>query len=529
MKIKPPPSRDDTGVGLRLRPPVTDHFRTECLRQGLCENCHVVQVFERKKRLGFFPVKVPLTKFGKVYNGTCLDCHPDRDPDRSVAGSIVTQRQNNSHRNIAGAGSDANADGIAVQDENHTRQAHRSNSNEEKIEEHAGDTPNYNTSRPHVKSRVIHGDNITLSQEEKLEEQAEDRSYDNTYPLTSSGGMEGNVNPLASRKNDMRNSLAESNSSLDTDEPLDALTKLLNRHLDQNPKERQKFDPENENAEIRIQEEGGLVDDQSEVSLGSGFETIATRQKNHRSNLMPISESHASEPAVVPHVAALPAQVMDLRELVEECTREGTDDSAIDIIREELIRDNSDSKNIDLALYCINTLWSLARKSDENKRLIITGNIPSMYDAILEAMRIYLKSADLQARGCGLMWSLSMVRSNRTHVATFEGCNAILQAMNLHQENESLQAMAIRTLKVLSFDSVGKTVLCSWGAPMSVAEAMHMHINNPSIQSEGSMILGNLAVDEESQTVLPVSEREIDAIIRGMLEHPDSLAVHEAA
>ena len=64
---------------------------------------------------------------------------------------------------------------------------------------------------------------------------------------------------------------------------------------------------------------------------------------------------------------------------------------------------------------------------------------------------------------------------------------------------------------------------------MSVADAMHMHINNPSIQSEGSIILGKLAVDEESQTIVHVSEREIDAIIRGMLEHPDSLAVHEAA
>ena len=531
MKIKPPPSRDDTGVGPRLRPPVSDHFRTERLRKGLCENCHVVQCYEIKKRVGLFPVKVPVTKTGKVYNGTCLDCYPDRDPDRSVAGSIVTHRQINSHSNIAGDGSDA--DGNALHDENHTRQVHRYNSNGKKIKEHADDTPNYVTSRPHSRSREIDGDYNTLSQEEEFEEQApEDLSYDNTYPLTSSGGMEDNVNPLASLKNNDRNSSAQSNSSLDTDEPIDTLTRLLNGYLDQNPGERLKFDPENENADIRIQEEVVLVDDQSVVSLvtlGSGFETIVTRQKSHRSNLMPISESHASEPAVAPHVAALPAQVMNLRELVEQCTGAGMDDSAIDIIRGELIRDNSDSKNIDLALYCLNTLWSLARKSDENKRLIITGNIPSMYDAILEAMHIYVKSAELQARGCGLMWSLSVVPSNRTHVATFGGCDAILEAMNWHQENESLQAMAIRTLKVLSLDSVGKTVLRSWGAPMSVAEAMHMHINNPSIQSEGSIILGNLAVDEESQTVLPVSEREIDAIVRGMLEHPDSLAVHEAA
>ena len=43
------------------------------------------------------------------------------------------------------------------------------------------------------------------------------------------------------------------------------------------------------------------------------------------------------------------------------------------------------------------------------------------------------------------------------------------------------------------------------------------------------MILGNLAVDEANQRVIPVSENEIDAVIMGMLEHEDSLDVHEAA
>jgi hypothetical protein len=510
MKLPQLP-RDDTGP--KFRPPVTDQYRTERLRKGLCDNCRVVQCYEIKRRIaGLFPVKVPLTIIGKVYNGICLDCYPDRDPDRSEPGSIATMRQSNAQRNTIVED--------AVNGDNFITQVHHHNSNEEKIEEQPANVTDYESTQPTSSRRETEGHINTLSNEEKVEEQAdEDVSYDIPYPPLNNRGMEGNSR--------MRDSSAQSNSSLDTDEPLDALTKLLKGYLDQNPEESLKFDPDSENAEIHVQE--AVMDDQSVLTMGSGLETIATRQKSQRTNLMPISESTSIEPSVAPHVAASPAQVTNLREIVEQCTGAGLDDNAIEIIRGELIRDNDKSKNIDLALYCLNTLWSLARKSDDNKREIINGNTPSTFDAILEAMSIYVKSAELLARGCGLLSSLSMEPNNRTHVAKSGGCDAILEAMNFHQDVESLQAMAIRALRVLSFDTFGRNVLCSWGAPMSVADAMHMHINNPSIQSEGSIILGKLAVDEESQTIVHVSEREIDAIIRGMLEHPDSLAVHEAA
>ena len=541
--MKSPPSqppRDYTAGGPKLRSPITDNSRPDRLRKGLCENCRNVQCYEIKRIVGLFPVKVALTKPGKVYNGICLECYPHRDPDRSVAGSTATLKQNNLNRSGAGGDAfqgeeltrevhriDSNDEKIREQvaatpnyGTSHTREVHRIGSSEKTIEEQAANLPKYDTSHnPHSSRREVEDNINALSNEEKVEEQsAEDLSYDENFPPSSGREMGGNFN---------RDSLAQSNSSLDTDVP-DALTKYVKDYHDQNPEAPMKFDPSNTNAEIHVQE-SLLVDDQSVVTLGSGFETIATRQKPQRSNLTPISESVSEQPAVAPHVAALPAQVINLRELVEQCIGAGLDDTAIDIIRGEIIRDNSGSKNIDLALYCFNTLWSLARKSDDNKRQIITGNTPSTYDAILEAMDVHIKSAELQAKGCGLMLSLSMVPNNRTHVASFGGCDAILKAMNWHTEVESLQAMAIRALKVLSFDSVGRRSLCTWGAPIIVADAMLMHTNNPSIQSEGSVILSNLAVDEENQTVLPVSEREIDAIIRGMIEHPDSLTVHEAA
>jgi len=56
-----------------------------------------------------------------------------------------------------------------------------------------------------------------------------------------------------------------------------------------------------------------------------------------------------------------------------------------------------------------------------------------------------------------------------------------------------------------------------------------MYTNNPTIQSEGCVILGNLAVSDADQFVHTVSEKEISAVVNGILANPDELDVHEAA
>lgn len=79
------------------------------------------------------------------------------------------------------------------------------------------------------------------------------------------------------------------------------------------------------------------------------------------------------------------------------CT-EGLDDGlAIDLLREKLIvenhiakskiRANSKSMRKDLALRCLTKLLILARKSDENKCMMISGKYSAL-DAIIEAARM---------------------------------------------------------------------------------------------------------------------------------------------
>jgi hypothetical protein len=234
-----------------------------------------------------------------------------------------------------------------------------------------------------------------------------------------------------------------------------------------------------------------------------------------------------------------------VREFVEEmCNTVGCDKEAIDALKMALIHNNykpksqdiADSTSIDLAHYCLTKLLILARESDENKKMMLFDGIDgidvspprvSAFDAIIEAAQIYPRSTKIQQEVCGLLWSLST--KIQEHVALDSGCKTILDAMAMHPEVDTLQVKGLGALKILSYLSVGKSTLRSQGGILVVADAMLKHTCNPAIQSKGCVILGNLAVDESSQPAAPVSEKVVDAVLKGILQHPRSIEVHKAA
>jgi len=367
----------------------------------------------------------------------------------------------------------------------------------------------------------------------------------------------------------------------DEDEPLDALAALCAQYVDNHPEEPVKFVP---NSEVLPGSELHLPDMSDEISVMTrdtffrgSFASMMSKQQSRRTiHMSAISEkgsesrstaqqrsmvSHQIREPSVPFQAARQAGIpfeqvsqepaaaasgrsntqdmesyletftpnlLTLREIVGQCTMAGCDPEAIDTITQALIHDNATSMSMDLALFCMTTLWILARKSDENKHKIIFEE--STFDAIVEAMQIYReRSAEIQNRACGVLWSLSMDPNDRKHVAQAGGCDAILNAMQVHSDDDALQVMAFGALKVLSFDNIAKSTMRSRGTPTVVANVMQNHLENPTIQSEGCVILGNLAASVDASFVAPVGEREVDAVINGILNHPDSLEVHEAA
>mmetsp|Transcript_2373 Transcript_2373/g.4413 ORF Transcript_2373/g.4413 Transcript_2373/m.4413 type:complete len:735 (+) Transcript_2373:200-2404(+) len=367
----------------------------------------------------------------------------------------------------------------------------------------------------------------------------------------------------------------------DEDEPQDALAALCAQYVANNPEEPVKFVP---NSEVIPGSELHLPDMSDELSVmtpdtffrGSLASMMSKQQSRRTTHMSAISEgdlesrstvqqrsmvSHLIREPAVPVQAARQAGIpfdqvshepaaasagrsntqdmesylesftphlLTLREIVGQCTMAGCDPEAIDTITQALIHDNATCMSMDLALFCMTTLWILARKSDENKHKIIFEE--STFDAIVEAMQIYReRSAEIQNRACGVLWSLSMDPNDRKHVAQAGGCDAILNAMLVHSDDDALQVMALGALKVLSFDNIAKSTMRSLGTLTHVANVMQNHLKNPTIQSEGCVILGNLAASVDTSFVAPVGEREVDAVINGILNHPDSLEVHEAA
>lgn len=391
--------------------------------------------------------------------------------------------------------------------------------------------------------------------------QSDDRVYYNEHESKLFlEELEEKPDSVPTLNNFMTQSVRSKNSnSLGDDESLDALEMLAMAHI-KKTKEIVQFSPGQtfvKDAELQLP----TMDD-DEISVftretawgASTVVTVATRQAKRKSltdidedgpgsgrsltshqihepppvpDSMP-SDNHSNAQDMERYLEETAPHLMTLRVIVEEMTAAGEDAGAIDVVTQALIHDNATSMSKDLALFCLTTLWVEARKNTETKKIIL--NEGRTFDAVIEAMQIYRdRSVAIQTRGCGIIWSLALDPNDRKYVAQLGGCQAVLNAMSTHIENEPLQIMGLGALKVLSFDNISKSTLRSHGAVAIVGDVMQNHVYHSKMQTEGCVILGNLSVDAISQSVVPVTEQEIDVVIKAMVCHPDNLEVHESA
>jgi hypothetical protein len=294
-------------------------------------------------------------------------------------------------------------------------------------------------------------------------------------------------------------------------EEWDNLQRAINEYLARNPHVPRRFIPNDRgvvppNFELHLQD---MQDDWSELTPSV---VSAGRRLNDdgRPGLCPINESSSSSsisrPSLISHqisepdiprAVAVPAQDMgsylnnatpnltEVREFVEMCNNAGNDEEAINALKMALIHDNGTTKSKDLAIFCLTKLLVLARKSDDNKRMMIVDDIDgagaySAFDAIIEAAQIYRGSAEIQQEVCAVLWSLSI--KYQKHIAQNGGCNAILDAMAIHMADYTLQDIALGALKVISLDSVGQWTLSSRSGMAIVTQVMQTHVYYPAIQ-----------------------------------------------
>lgn len=230
------------------------------------------------------------------------------------------------------------------------------------------------------------------------------------------------------------------------------------------------------------------------------------------------------------HYQDCSSDIATLQSLVEDFTEAaaGSDGDAIALITEILIKDNSQWLSLDASLFCLNTLWVLACKSDENKRKIIFEG--ATLEMIIEAMFVYLDaSAEIQTRACKLLWALSIDVEDRVHVAQSGACKAIRRAMARHAGEVSLQLAALGCLKALSSSRRSRRSMRPEKTSSVVADVMREHVRDPAVQSEGCAVLGNLTAIDEGGFVRSMTAGEVGAVVDGMRAHPGEAGVREAA
>ena len=156
--------------------------------------------------------------------------------------------------------------------------------------------------------------------------------------------------------------------------------------------------------------------------------------------------SHQVSEPDIPSAAAVPAQDMgsylnndapnliEVCEIVEGCNRTENDEFVIHVLKRALIDDNDTTRSKVLATFCLTKLIVLARNSDDNKRIMIFGDVDgagaiSTFDAIIEAAQIYPISAEIQQDVCAVLWFLSIKYQKQITqngwVQGYPGCHGI--------------------------------------------------------------------------------------------------------
>jgi hypothetical protein len=485
-----------------------DQISIDRNRKGYCQTCHIdpIRCFEiRKGVLGILQYRNPLTMPGLVQNGICLRCHPH------IAGKLQTTQSNESSRRPS-----------------HQRYREGENSRELRaslVRQNA--TRDFRTSgRRPARAKLPSNENLYNEQSSFEQLKIPDDANDGDH--------------------------------------MDQLEKMIAQHIARTQVQI-KFVPQNgaflPNAELVL---NGMSDDTSVLTMPTVFaeggsvltrgsvmtrsaqrsfrgtgelSNVDERSSSSSGNRRSVASHELHEPAVpnqseqnyLESAAELSPDLDIVRDIVRDCMLTGNENEAREVARQALTK----SQSLDIALFCLTSLWVLVRKSDDNKRKILNGSNEKTRDdetpfcAIIEAM-LKFASAEIQTRACGVLWSLSMNPDYRKDVAQLGGCQAILQAMLMFTDDESLQVMALGALKVLSSDVVGKSTLRLIEASSVVADSMSKHIANPTIQSEGCAVICNLATGANN-FVSPVTEREINAIVNSILSHPESSNIQEGA
>jgi len=175
---------------------------------------------------------------------------------------------------------------------------------------------------------------------------------------------------------------------------------------------------------------------------------------------------------------------------------------------------------------CLKYLWAYSKFNQQHKLEIIRAGLA---DDIILAMKKYKRSVKVQNRGCGCIWSLSVVQANRKQMAKAGAVKCVFRALEEHIRDPSLLETAFGALRTLSPEKDIRDAIQRILGPQRVCRAMALHRSSTSIQRDGCAFLSNMAVNMEKQEVSVVSREEMEAVVRALSDHLSTQTVVSSA
>jgi hypothetical protein len=141
---------------------------------------------------------------------------------------------------------------------------------------------------------------------------------------------------------------------------------------------------------------------------------------------------------------------------------------------------------------------------------------------ILQAMKDFSSSLEVQAAGCAVLHSLGRQACNGPLMARTGACQALIAALTRHIGDERLVSGPVATLRMLSVVQEAQAWLEGSGSATQVASAMQCHPSIANLQRDGCALLSNIAVNPEHRTVAEVSVDVVETITEALRTHGPS-------
>ena len=170
-------------------------------------------------------------------------------------------------------------------------------------------------------------------------------------------------------------------------------------------------------------------------------------------------------------------------------------------------------------------LCHLIAKGNGIRTLVKTGGV----DSIVLAMRLHVKSANIQQKGSTALSQVAVVDGPcRAAIVAADGVSALVEAMNHHGSTAGVLERCCTALAAIAGgDSVCKAACVNAGVVPAVVSAMTEFLRRGTMQIGGATLLSHLAAGEEELRIGVASSGGLIAVCDGMREHGGLLQMQQ--